>query len=62
MWNSTALLDVVMVGRSSLNPERFAFLIAKAGGIPAFTDRRIGTERNYTTDLQGVCGRSQSFI
>lgn len=46
-WNSAALLDAGVVGRSSLSPARFAALITKA----AFMDRRIGIRRNYTTDI-----------
>lgn len=61
-WSSTTLLDAVVVGRSSLSPERFASLITKAGGTAAFMDRRIGTRRSYTTDIRAACGRSQSFI
>lgn len=52
IWSSTALLDAVVAGRSSLSPARFASLITKAGCTPAFMDRRIGSRRNYTTDIQ----------
>lgn len=52
IWSFTTLLDAVVVGRSSLSPARFACLLTKAGGTPAFMDRRIGTRRNYTTDIQ----------
>lgn len=51
-WSSPALLDAVGVGRSNFSPARFASLPTKAGGAPAFTARRIGTSRNYTTDIQ----------
>lgn len=36
----------------AVSPARFASLLTKAGGTPAFMGRRIGTRRNYTTDIQ----------
>lgn len=51
-----------MVGRSTLRPERFVFLIAKAGGIPPFMDRRIATRRNYREAMADLRVLSQSSI
>lgn len=62
----TLLLSWVLVSRSSLSPENFAFLIAKAGATPAFMDRRIGTggiiQLTYSESMAHLRVLSQSSI